>query len=168
MMLKIDGNYTINYINIQTEYYVSIRYNQSMTQTPKTVSKLVIIDSQDQYLMMWRSEHPTYGTDPDLPGGTLDGTESPLETMLREVEEEAGVTVEPSAVTQVYNGADYSGHGTHYVLYAARVFERPGITMSWEHSSYQWVSKDEFVSLAKSANDTYMHMVGDVIAARSE
>lgn len=118
--------------------------------------------------MMWRSQHPTYGTDPDLPGGTLDGGESPLQTMLREVEEEAGVVIEPSAVTQVYNGTEYSRHGTNYVLYAVKTLERPGIVISWEHSDYKWVPKDEFVQLAKSANDTYMHMVGDVIAARSD
>lgn len=138
-----------------------------MTEHHKTVSKLVIIDPEDQYLMMWRSLHPTYGTDPDLPGGTLDGGESPLQTMLREVEEEAGVMIEQSAVTQVYNGTEYSRHDTNYVLYMVRVLERPEIVMSWEHSDYKWVPKDEFISLSKGANDTYMHMVGDVISARA-
>lgn len=53
----------------------------------KKVAKLVMIDPNDKYLLMYRSEHPTFGNDPDLPGGTLEDGESVLETMLREVEE---------------------------------------------------------------------------------
>jgi 8-oxo-dGTP pyrophosphatase MutT (NUDIX family) len=53
------------------------------------VAKLVIVDNQGKYLLMHRSEHPRFGTDPDLPGGTLEGSEEPIQTMLREVLEEA-------------------------------------------------------------------------------
>lgn len=129
----------------------------------KHVAKLVIIDPEDTYLLMHRSEHPTFGIDPDLPGGTLETGESPLETMLREVEEEAGVTVNPHEVEKLYSGTDYSNHGTHYTLYVARVAARPEIVMSWEHSSYEWLGRDEFIEKARGAKDTYMHMVGDMI-----
>lgn len=56
----------------------------------KTVAKLVIADSDDKYLLMYRSDHPTFGIDPDLPGGTMVDDEDALETMTREVKEEAG------------------------------------------------------------------------------
>ncbi|MEO7905004.1 MAG: hypothetical protein ABIR91_04385 [Candidatus Saccharimonadales bacterium] len=36
----------------------------------KKVAKLVMIDENDKYLMMYRSDHPTLGCDADLPGGT--------------------------------------------------------------------------------------------------
>ncbi len=32
---------------------------------------------------MYRGDHPTFGIDPDLPGGTLEDGESNLETILR-------------------------------------------------------------------------------------
>lgn len=142
-------------------------YTGRMSENLKTVAKLVMIDAQDQYLMMWRSDHPTFGTDPDLPGGTREDGESALETMLREVVEEAGVVVDESLVQEIYNGIDYSEHesGNQNVLYAARFEKRPDIVMSWEHSSYKWLPKDEFIKAAKAANDTYMHMVGDTIQA---
>lgn len=127
----------------------------------KKVAKLVIVDQNNDYLLMYRSDHPTFGMDPDLPGGTLEEGETTRETMLREVKEEAGVDINEQLVREIYSGADYSTHGTHYVLYTAKLESRPKIVMSWEHSSYDWLGRDEFLKRAKQAKDTYMHMVYD-------
>jgi len=35
--------------------------------------------------------------------------------------------------------------------------------MSWEHSSYEWIDRDDFLEKVKDARDTYMHMVYDVL-----
>jgi 8-oxo-dGTP pyrophosphatase MutT (NUDIX family) len=129
----------------------------------KQVAKLLIIDSNDQHLLMYRSKHPRFGDDPDLPGGTLEEGELPLETMLREVYEEAGVIIDSKNAREVYGGTDYSTRKTHYSLFIAKVAERPNIVMSWEHSSYEWLDRDNFLEKAKNANDTYMHMVYDVL-----
>lgn len=130
----------------------------------KKVAKLVMIDRDEQYLMMWRSDHPTLGEDPDLPGGTHEDGEELIDTMLREVDEEAGVTIKREDVVEVYGGVAYSEHDTFYGLYVARFDHRPEIIMSWEHSSYEWISRDAFIRTAAAAKDTYMHMVADVIA----
>ena len=127
----------------------------------KQVAKLVIIDEQDKHLLMIRSDHPTFGNDPGLPGGTLEDGELPLETMLREVFEEAGVVIDTSAVELVYSGTEYSTHGTHYSLFATRINKRPEIIMSWEHASYDWLDRSDFLERAKGAKDTYMHMAYD-------
>ncbi len=125
----------------------------------KQVAKLVIIDNDDKYLLMYRSAHPIFGDDPDLPGGTLEDGEQPLETMIREVYEEAGVVVDESKILKVYEGTDYSAHKTHYLLYVTKLDDRPDVVMSWEHSSYEWLDLDDFLKKARNANDTYMHMV---------
>lgn len=129
----------------------------------KMVAKLLMIDPEDKYLLMHRSDHPTFGKDPDLPGGTLEDGETLLETMLREVREEVGVTIDEKNVLEVYSGTDYSTHGTHYALFVSKLNVRPKITMSWEHSSYEWCERDEFIQKAGNANDTFMHMVSRVI-----
>lgn len=129
----------------------------------KQVAKLVVVDNQDKYLMMYRSNHPVFGPDPDLPGGTLEDGEEPLQTMLREVLEEASLVVEPTSVELVYAGTEYSVHGTHYSLFKANVNTRPNIIMSWEHSAYEWLEHADFLAKAKSAKDTYMHMVHDAL-----
>jgi 8-oxo-dGTP diphosphatase len=123
------------------------------------VAKLVMIDPAGKHLLMYRSDHPTFGIDPDLPGGTVEDGETLVETMIREVEEESGVVISQDDVEEVYSGSDYSAHGTHYALFVANVKSRPEIKMSWEHSSYDWLSKDDFLKIAISAKDTYMHMV---------
>ncbi len=123
------------------------------------VAKLVIIDDQDKYLLMYRSAHPAFGDDPDLPGGTLELGEDPLSTMVREVLEEAGLKIDGAATQLLYEGMGYSAHQTHYYLYGLKLNYRPEIIMSWEHSAYEWLDREVFLEKAKSANDTYMHMV---------
>jgi len=91
----------------------------------KKVAKLIIVDANGKHLLMYRSEHPAFGIDPDLPGGTLEEDEVPLETMIREVYEEVGVTIDQAEVQTAYEGADYSTHGTHYSLFIAKILERP-------------------------------------------
>jgi 8-oxo-dGTP pyrophosphatase MutT (NUDIX family) len=129
----------------------------------KEVAKLVIIDKDKNYLMMYRSNHPVFGNDPDLPGGTLEGTELALETMVREVQEEAGIIVDKDAVEEIYSGVEYSAHGTSYTLFITKVTDQPRVDISWEHSAYDWLSRDVFLAKAKNANDSYMHMVSDAL-----
>lgn len=132
----------------------------------KKAAKMLMIDPEDRYLIMYRRDHPTFGEDPDLPGGTMEDGETMLEAVLREVAEETGVGVDEGSAKELYSGTEYSAHGTLYALFVARLDARPEITMSWEHSSYEWLTKDAFIQKARSANDTYMHMVADVITQR--
>src|SRR5690349_21404938 len=127
------------------------------------VAKAVIIDNDDKYLLMYRSAHPVFGDDADLPGGTLEEGEEPLEAMIREVYEESGIALTESQVSEVYAGTDYSTHGTYYSLFTAKLDYRPDLIMSWEHSSYEWLEREEFLARARGAKDTYMHMVHDTL-----
>lgn len=129
----------------------------------KTASKLLIIDKDGCYLALYLAAHPRYSDSADLPGGTVDAGENPLQGMLREVAEEIGVAIEPTDVTELYAGTEYSKHDTNYVLYRIRVAKRPRVTLSWEHSSYEWLSRDDFLKNAEDSLDTYMHMVADIL-----
>jgi 8-oxo-dGTP pyrophosphatase MutT (NUDIX family) len=131
----------------------------------KQVAKVVIIDSKGYHLLMTRANHPTFRDDPDLPGGTIEPGEAPLEAALREVAEEINVSLDTTVIHHIYTGTEYSRHGTEYSLYVARVVERPSLVISWEHGSYAWVDRDTFLAQARAANDTYMHMVHDVVSS---
>jgi 8-oxo-dGTP pyrophosphatase MutT (NUDIX family) len=127
----------------------------------KQVAKLVLINTDNNYLLLYRSAHPTFGDDPDLPGGTIDPGEQPLAAMVREVWEEAGITIDPSAVRLLYQGTEYSTHGTEYSLYTTTIDATPAVTLSWEHSSFEWLSREAFLQKAGGAQDTFMQMSGE-------
>lgn len=129
----------------------------------KIVAKLLIIDPDDKYLLLYRSDHPMFKDDADLPGGTLEENESTIETMIREVKEETEIVIDGNNAKELYVGSNYSTHGTQYSLFVTKLNNRPEISLSWEHSSYEWLDRDLFLEKAKNANDTYMHMVYDVL-----
>lgn len=131
----------------------------------KTVAKL-IIRHDNEFLMMYRSDHPTFGADPDLPGGTGEEAESSLDTVLREVGEEIGLILQADDVREVYAGSDYSKNGTFYSLFVAELTARPVITMSWEHASFEWIDRIDFINRAAAAKDTYMHMAADTLGSQ--
>lgn len=80
----------------------------------KKAAKLVLIDNDDKYLLMYHTDHPIFGADADLPGGTLDEGESALAGVIREVQEETGVVIEQAK--EVYSGLEYSVNGIHFSL----------------------------------------------------
>ncbi len=129
----------------------------------KQVAKLVIEDADNQYLLLFRNNHPKFGNDVDLPGGTSEEGESILETMIREVREETGIIIKSDQVQEVYSGIDYSLHETSYALFRAKLDKKPDINLSWEHSSYKWLERNNFLKCAKLSKDAYMQMVYAVL-----
>lgn len=131
----------------------------------KQVAKVVVVAPEGRYLLLYRSNHPMFSDDPDLPGGTIEDGETMDQAAVREVEEEIGVSVSVTDIQQLYFGDDYSYHGTIYALYIVHVAAQPAVTLSWEHSSYEWLDRDTFIEKSLQANDSYMHMVGEVVGS---
>ena len=124
-----------------------------------SASKAVLIDNQGKYLLLTRASHPYFGQDPDLPGGTVDNNDSHFDTVVREIFEEIGYTINPEDLKHIYTGTEYSLSRMPISLYAAVLKSRPEITLSWEHSKYEWVSREEFINRSRGAVDSFMHMV---------
>lgn len=127
------------------------------------VAKLVLINENDEYLLLRRDDHPTYGDDPDLLGGMIDEDETLTEALIREADEEAGVQITEADIRQIYEGTSYSPQRDLYTLYIARLKHTPDITISQEHAGYEWLDRDSFLVKVKEANDPYMHMVYDIM-----
>ncbi|MEO8784792.1 MAG: NUDIX hydrolase [Candidatus Saccharimonadales bacterium] len=138
----------------------------SPAKNSKQVAKLVMIDADGQYLLLTRHDHPRFGHDADLPGGTTEAGETILQTLLREVIEETGVDVSGDQPKQIYDSDRYSPIGTHYYLFVAHLNVRPNIVLSWEHSQQSWVSRTDFLAAAHCAQDDFMHMVYDAMRSR--
>lgn len=132
------------------------------------VAKVALIDDQGYYLLLERNAHPHFGNDPDLPGGTVEPGETLEEAAVREVFEESGIELDGNKLTHLYTGGDYSHHGTVYALYEYQLKNRPPVALSWEHAGYEWIARDEYLTKTGSAEDTFMHMVHDVVSEKNK
>jgi 8-oxo-dGTP pyrophosphatase MutT (NUDIX family) len=86
----------------------------------------------------------------DIPGGRIQEGHSLLETLQREVEEETGIKQIDSPVffTAVMSNFKDMPVGEHMVglilmVYKVKVPENSKITLSHEHSGYEWVEAKE-------------------------
>lgn len=132
-------------------------YTGAMTK----VAKLILIDKNDNYLLLYRSNHPIFGDDADLPGGIVERGETFAEGVIRETQEEIGATV--TDVRELHTASKYSRFGTQQSLFVTHVTERPEVVLSWEHKHFEWLSKEAFLEKAKHARDSYMHMVYEIV-----
>lgn len=126
----------------------------------KQVAKVLIRNDDNKFLLLRLNNHPVFGNDPDLPGGTIDQGETPKVAAIREVLEEAGIELDDSKVTLRTKDTLSSAHGTEYYVYETQLDHTPTVTLSWEHESYRWVDEPTMVDAAgRVARDTYMHIV---------
>lgn len=91
-------------------------------------------------------------TDPywDLPGGRIDVGEKPETALSREMEEETGITKysKPQFFTAVVSNhqiklQDQTMVGLAIMIYRVKLPEDTKITLSKEHTAYEWVEKQE-------------------------
>ena len=113
----------------------------------RQVAKILITDPLDRMLILERSDtHPKYPWHLDFPGGIVENGESPVRGVIREVFEECGLVIPEEIIELVFCkpvGDQFERH-----LYRSAIeIPNPNITMSWEHSSYRWLCKDELLGL---------------------
>ena len=130
----------------------------------KQIAKVLIMDEADDCLLLWRKDHPIYSDDPDLPGGSIQLGEPPAAQAAAEVLKDTGLYISVENEDIVYEGTGYSDDDTTYYLYVCRMSDPQAIKLSWQHSSYEWVSVEDALASAKHASDPYMHMVYDVLS----
>ena len=121
-----------------------------MPELPVEVSgRALIIDQKGRVLVLKRSENS--GSNPgkwELPGGKPNKGESFEESFRREVLEETGfsITIHQSAGTADQLVSGY--HVIHVVMVAS--IESGGLSISDEHSAYQWAEMNSLGALDKA------------------
>lgn len=122
-----------------------------------SVAKMLIINERDEALILTigeYKEHPEKSYTPDLPGGmieTLDG-ESEREGVIREVEEETGISLGSDAIFLAYSKTEFfekDTESTSRFLYVAHLDYTPEVTISWEHDHYEWVAVKDLLATKK-------------------
>lgn len=108
---------------------------------------LAFIRNNNEYLVLKRSHEPQKDWW-DLPGGFVESNETALETLIREIEEETGLT---DVVAAEYLGTFPSNYGgIENTLATGYVFDAPtrDVRLSEENSEYKWLPIEEIPELA--------------------
>lgn len=123
-----------------------------MNVTLVNAAKTLLINEKNEILILTRSEYegrPDKSFTPDLPGGLVDPGETELVAAVREMQEEAGITLADEQFTLVYADTKYvekKNKSVTQFLYIVRLDTTPEVILSWEHASYEWVATDRLKS----------------------
>lgn len=110
----------------------------------RLLSKIFVLNDKGEILLLQRSH--TDDRRPlgwDLPGGNVEHNEDPNVAVLRELQEEAGLTASNSQV--FYVGTETEDHYIVTLLYkgTADVLD---VKLSHEHEQYKWIKPEEITN----------------------
>lgn len=106
----------------------------------RLLAKIFILNEKGEILLLQRSrsdDRRPLGW--DLPGGNVEHNEDPNEAVLRELQEEVGLTTSDSRV--FYVGTETDDHHIVTLLYAGTA-DTTDVTLSFEHEQYQWIKPE--------------------------
>ena len=108
--------------------------------------KAVVLRSDGRFLALLRGQTaPTYPSHWDLPGGDLEYGEEPIAGIVREIKEESGLDVSDIQPFDVYSRKGADGFFVTIAYYCKTASD--AVTISWEHTDFKWVTKEEFSKL---------------------
>ncbi len=119
----------------------------------ESIAKILIINGGSNILTLTLSEHlkhPEKSYQPDLPGGIVDAGEPEHLGVIREVQEECGIDLDPAKIQLAYAETAYDEKENKSVtklLYVTHLDNTPAVKLSWEHSDYKWVSVAELQNI---------------------
>jgi len=105
----------------------------------------LIINAKNEILITKRSKHDNYFPSHwDLPGGSVDMGETVEEAMVREVNEEIGITITPIEPIFVYSDLTWVPDRQLTQIIYRCVYNGGSIVLDFnEHDEYQWVSYND-------------------------
>ena len=114
----------------------------------KVVAKALVRNSEGLYLVLYRSNtHPLFPGHIDFPGGEVEPEEIPEAAVVREIQEETGLSVNPNKLKKLFT-KQY--RQTTHMLFEAKLAEPDAkVALSWEHKGYRWITTEELKSLPK-------------------
>lgn len=114
-----------------------------------TGAKLLVFNESGDVLVLRRSDtHPRKPHWTDLPGGIVDRGEPEVTAVVRELQEETGITIDPQGCILFYSHTHMlpSGRSFTKLVYLVHLDHTPDVTLSYEHESYEWCSVDTLMA----------------------
>lgn len=104
----------------------------------------VLLTTGERILLLLRSEEVTEGGTWGIPGGAIDGRETALNSAIRELEEECGLSLDKYDVIDktIYQDDEDGFKYTTFIIKVTDEFESKPIKLDWENDDYRWVDQD--------------------------
>lgn len=109
----------------------------------RLIAKVFVINNRGEILLLQRSRSDNrrpLGW--DLPGGGVDYNEDPNQAVLRELQEEAGIT---ATNPQVFFVASETTDSYVVSLLYKALATSTDVTLSFEHEQYKWIMPEEII-----------------------
>lgn len=116
--------------------------------------KAIVLNSQNKFLVLLRSNKTDASGKWSLPGGALEDSEDAYVSIQREINEETGLQVSD---IKPYYLRSYSTNENDNVLIIGYICtaNSENVSVNWEHDSYRWVSKLEALQLELTDDGRY-------------
>lgn len=116
---------------------------------PKLVAKAALFNKKGELLLLRRSATDRIRPGGwDLPGGCIDGEETSHQAVIREIEEEVGISLTYKDVSLMYSTTNFYDHGsTIRFIFVGYIDGEEEIKLSYEHDQYKWLPLEEALAL---------------------
>ena len=119
-----------------------------MSRTTSTIlCNLCMVEDleNEKVVLQYRSPEKTHWAGYAFPGGHIEEGESLVESVIREIEEETGLTIFHPHLAAVKNWQ--LDDGTRYIVFCYKATEFTGQLRSSEEGEVSWVEKDQLDQL---------------------
>jgi len=109
----------------------------------------VFIDHEGETLLLHRQDHKPQGNTWAMVAGKVDEGETLLSAIVREIEEEIGLKVDPKEL-KYFEGyyVRYPGYDYLYHVFHLPQRQKPALNLNLdEHKDYRWIKPDESLAL---------------------
>ena len=115
--------------------------------TPTILCNLCMVEDLEngKLVLQYRSPEKTHWAGYAFPGGHIEEGESLVESVIREIEEETGLTIFNPQLAAVKNWQ--LENGTRYIVFCYKATEFTGQLRSSEEGEVSWVEKDQLKKL---------------------
>lgn len=111
-----------------------------------------LIKKGDKYLVTLRAADKNFMPNLwDLPGGTIEFAEHPVEALIREIDEETKTKVQVGNLIFVYDFMSGEKRHQFQMVYKCDYLSGEVILSPREHQEFRWVTLEEMESLPKIA-----------------
>src|SRR3989344_9368078 len=107
------------------------------------------VEHDGKVLMIRRLPHKSQGGKWGNPAGKIEPGETPLEAVVRELQEETGIAADPEALREAHTlFVRHGGYDFVHRMHHLQLSEIPEVNLDLnEHSEFRWCSPEEALAL---------------------